>query len=454
MCDVLGEQDDKLINFSALLDRLRREQPAGKKVLVFSYYADTIQYLQESLQNYYQRDDLKLVGAFTSGKTKGQIENLAKRFSPSSKGGSDEVKRDGELDILFATDVLSEGQNLQDCGLLVNFDLHWNPVRMIQRNGRINRLGSEHSDVFIYNMHPDVDLEEYLSLVNRLERKIDRIRYTVGTDQSVLGEDANPIEYVDDMENDLAHTTETLALYDDQLASEVLATLDDDSDLLSEDEFISDLRQFERTASADEKSAVMSIPEGKWGLLSRDGAAALGNAQALSLVRVTGRTNASAQDFISHIFVSTTDSVGAVETIEALRSIRAGVSESAKTSDDINLPRARVAKRALQVAVTHTKTVPSFFRLTPSITRVLDALKQASPLTELHEGLRKVSTKQESKRAKSLTDRGNRDLKQMGRLATETISHLEDFAQQMALKPKLEKFVLESGVTGGLHFGR
>jgi hypothetical protein len=99
MCDVLGRQDDKLINFSALLDRLRREQPAGKKILVFSYYADTVQYLEEALGKYYSREDLKQVAEFTSGKTKAQIETLAKRFSPVSKSGEDEVKRNGELDI-------------------------------------------------------------------------------------------------------------------------------------------------------------------------------------------------------------------------------------------------------------------------------------------------------------------------------------------------------------------
>lgn len=86
---------------------------------------------------------------------------------------------------------------MQDAGILVNYDLHWNPVRMIQRNGRINRLGSTYDEVLIANARPNDDLETYLKLVRRLERKIDTINSTVGNDQSILGEEANPIEFND-----------------------------------------------------------------------------------------------------------------------------------------------------------------------------------------------------------------------------------------------------------------
>jgi superfamily II DNA/RNA helicase len=454
MCDVLGKQDDKLINFSALLDRLRREQPAGKKILIFSYYADTVQYLEEYLGNYYSRDDLKQVAEFTSGKTKRQIESLAKRFSPISKGGAEEVERHGELDILFATDVLSEGQNLQDCGILVNFDLHWNPVRMIQRNGRINRLGSVFNDVYIYNIHPDVDLEEYLALVNRLERKIDRIRFTVGTDQSVLGEEANPIEYVDDLDAASGELELTFDLYVADSAEQALKELDDDKDLMSEDEFVMDLREFERSATSFELAELGRIPEGKWGKLTIDAASKLENAAALSLVRIQGIMHGTDQRFENHIFVTTTDSVGPVETMDALAAIRTNRIQSTSTQDGLNHNRASIARRAEQVAKAHARTTPTYFRLTPTATRVLDAMKQQSPATDLHEALRKVTTKQDSKRAKALVDRANRDLKTEGVIAPGTASEFESLATSLLRKEVPVKTFGEDGVKGVLHFGR
>ena len=153
-------------------------------MIVFSFYADTIEYLRDNLPKYMDVDFLQGV-AFLSGKDTKEIEQMTNRFSPKSKGYTLQPN-ETELHTLFATDVLSEGQNLQDSGLLVNYDLHWNPVRMIQRNGRINRLGSQHEEVTIVNMYPTDDLEIYLKLVSTLEKKINRIKNSVGTDQSIL----------------------------------------------------------------------------------------------------------------------------------------------------------------------------------------------------------------------------------------------------------------------------
>ena len=454
MCEVLGERDDKLLNFSALLERLRREQPAGKKILVFSYYADSIQYLEDKLKDYYSRDDLTQVAAFTSGRTKAQTETLAKRFSPISKGGAEDIKREGELDILFATDVLSEGQNLQDCGLLVNFDLHWNPVRMIQRNGRINRLGSTHSNVYIYNIHPDVDLEEYLALVNRLERKIDRIRFTVGTDQSVLGEEANPIEYVDDLDSARSEVEQTLGLYEPTNADENLKLLEDDRDMLSEDEFVMDLRHFEKNAPHALKLEVEKIPMGKWGALSTEGAKKLHGARALALVRVQGTLNGSSQEFVNHIFISTEASVGPVETMDALAAIRVNEDTRYLTTDDLNLDRSQISKRSIQVARAHQRNLPNFFRMTPSVIRVLDAIKRQAPEIDLHETLKKISTKQESRKAKSLVNRANRDLKQLELVLPETLNEVELFVRGFDSKSLHEKEIPQDGITGVLFYGR
>jgi ERCC4-related helicase len=454
MCDVLGGRDDKLASFADLLHRLRQEEPAGKKILVFSYYADTIQYLEENLSTYYSRDDLREVSAFTSGKTKSQIELLAKRFSPISKGGFEEVKSNGEIDLLFATDVLSEGQNLQDCGLLVNFDLHWNPVRMIQRNGRINRLGSPHPEVYIYNIHPDIDLEEYLALVRRLERKIDRIRFTVGTDQSILGEAANPIEFVDDLDAASADISMTLGLYNPSGAERVLSELDDDRDLMSEDEFVLDLRFFDKHASAEERFELAQIPDGKWGRLSNEGAKKIGDVQSLALLRVRGETSSSGGSFENHIFVSGAEYFGAVEAMSALAAIRADRTDTWSEIDTISVDRNRTAKRAREIARSHSLLTPSHFRLTPTVTRALDATKRQAPEIELHEALRKVSTKQESRKARRLIDLANKEIKQIGVISQNTLAELGLFSEAMKDKTVLTKVIDESGITGVLYFGR
>ena len=453
MCDTLGKTDDKLRSFAKLLTSLRQNRPAGGKVLVFSYYADTIQYLQDALSKYYKVEQLSPIAEFTNGKNKRQIEQLAKRFSPKSKGGFEEVARDGELDILFATDVLSEGQNLQDCGTLINFDLHWNPVRMIQRNGRINRLGSEFETVYVHNIHPDVNLDEYLTLVTRLERKIDKIRYTVGTDQSVLGESANPIEYVDELDLGSSESQVLSSLYQPEHAAEAFALLDDDADLLSEDEFIMDLRAFDAQASDKEKELVRKIPLGKWGRLNSQASAALDNAQALALVSVVGTIAETEEAFENHIFVSTTDSVGAVETMKALTALRVDRTFESDSRDDLNLDRARIASRSLQVARSHVKSEASFFRVTPSVSRVLDALKRVSSDTDFYAALRKVTTKQESKKVRALIDRANRELRE-GQLMPQTILAFETLADVMGLKLMPVKSVSADGIQGVLYFGR
>lgn len=452
LCDTLGESDDKLLAFSKLVKQIISENKAGRKILVFSYYADTIDYLKQQLPILLDVPEFASKAAFTSGHNKSQIEELARRFSPKSKGGHD-VTPEEELDFLFSTDVLSEGQNLQDCGVLVNFDLHWNPVRMIQRNGRINRLGSEHQAVFIHNMHPEVNLDEYLALVARLERKIDRIRYTVGTDQSVLGEEANPIEFIDDIEGARAEN-QLVKMYNPEDASAVLDGFDDDDDLLSEDEFIIDLRAFERDASESDKTAVRRIPIGKWGYLPEHSAKEIGAVEALALIRVSGTTVGENETFTNHIFISTTDSWGPVETMDALRAIRVSASEKSSLRDQINLDRGLIALRSKQVAKTHAKSNVSTFRITPSTTRALDEISRQAPQLDFHDSLKRIATKQDQKQAKKLIERTNRDIKQYGTVLDSTIELATKFCDRMMKAHVPEKTISDEGVVGVLFYAR
>jgi hypothetical protein len=126
-----------------------------------------------------------------TGDTKSKLrQEKVKCFAPLSNCQNEELKvyQQKEIDILICTDVLSEGQNLQDAGVVVNYDLHWNPVRMIQRAGRIDRLGTNYEKLLIYNCFPEEGLEDLLGLVQRLQERIASIDKTVGLDGSVLGE--------------------------------------------------------------------------------------------------------------------------------------------------------------------------------------------------------------------------------------------------------------------------
>jgi superfamily II DNA/RNA helicase len=188
--------------------------------------------------------------------SKSEIEDYAKRFAPVSK--KYQLKNgEKEIDFLIATDKLSEGQNLQDCGMIINYDLHWNPVRMIQRNGRINRLGSKHEEIFIYNFRPEEQLESYLQLVRKLEDKINLIRYTIGTDQSILDEDPEPQDY-----------TEDLYSRDEKKRLAAFQKIFETSELLAaEDLFMDDLRAFDRNEefALTYKEQIKNMPKGKWG---------------------------------------------------------------------------------------------------------------------------------------------------------------------------------------------
>lgn len=243
----LIEHDNKLVQLADKLDEL-----AGKKVLIFTYFADTMTYLRDKLPELLRK---KRNIEFAIG-SKYEIENYACRFAPVAK--KYELKEgEAEINVLVATDKLSEGQNLQDCGIIINFDLHWNPVRMIQRNGRINRLGSIFDEIFIYNFRPTEQLESYLQLVNKLQSKIDLIRYTIGSDQSVLDEEPMPQDF-----------TEDLYSRDEKKRIAALKRIQETSELIgAEDLFMDNLREFYRNESyTDEyKQSIFEMPKGKWG---------------------------------------------------------------------------------------------------------------------------------------------------------------------------------------------
>jgi Helicase conserved C-terminal domain len=164
-----------------LLSRLETAQFKDGKTLIFTQYADTARYLYDNLNPDGLRTDIDVI--YSGDKSKARIVGrFAPRANPEYRFGVGET----ELMTVVATDVLAEGLNLQDCNKVVNYDLHWNPVRLIQRFGRIDRIGSDHDVIFAFNFLPELGIERNLHLRERLAIRIQEIHDTIGEDAAVL----------------------------------------------------------------------------------------------------------------------------------------------------------------------------------------------------------------------------------------------------------------------------
>ncbi|MEO5509205.1 MAG: DEAD/DEAH box helicase [Longimicrobiales bacterium] len=179
-----ASRDDKV----ARLRGLAFHTLPAEKLLVFTEFRDTATYLWEQLRGHGGVALIHGGGAWLGTGVAGRSA-VIRRFAPRASSASRVHVRE-EVRILIATDVMSEGLNLQDCGHVVSYDLPWNPVRLMQRLGRIDRLGSLHDIIHVYNFLPDRDLEEYLSLLRRLRQKLRFIEMAEGADRPVLDSDA------------------------------------------------------------------------------------------------------------------------------------------------------------------------------------------------------------------------------------------------------------------------
>lgn len=172
------EQDAK---FQKLKEVLNKSPLKKGKRLIFSQYADTAQYLFDNLNPDGKRDDIDVI--YSGDKS---VERVVGRFAPKANPEYKFVGDESELSTVIATDVLSEGLNLQDCDKMINYDLHWNPVRLIQRFGRIDRIGSEHEKVYGFNFLPETGLDKNLGLREKLHNRIQEIHETIGEDAKIL----------------------------------------------------------------------------------------------------------------------------------------------------------------------------------------------------------------------------------------------------------------------------
>jgi superfamily II DNA or RNA helicase len=201
--DVTVARDAKLAELKALIRQkilnptTNKDGKLNRKVLVFTAFADTADYLYRALKQW-AMDELRVNIAMVSG---GAVEirttfgrndytHILTNFSPGSKnrGKMRSMPQDGEIDVLIATDCISEGQNLQDCDYLINYDIHWNPVRIIQRFGRIDRIGSRNNGVQLVNFWPTKDLDNYITLRDRVEARMALVDIAATSEDNLLQE--------------------------------------------------------------------------------------------------------------------------------------------------------------------------------------------------------------------------------------------------------------------------
>ena len=205
MEQVRPEEDAKLHHLKALIES-KIDTPlnqGNKKVLIFTAFADTANYLYENLAPALRQDRGLHTGRVTgSGSPKTTLDkqydfqSVLTLFAPRAKEKQLVLPEEpAEIDVLIGTDCISEGQNLQDCDYLVNFDIHWNPVRVIQRFGRIDRIGSPNTQIQLVNYWPDISLDQYINLKERVENRMVITDITATGDDNVLSAKSTDIAY-------------------------------------------------------------------------------------------------------------------------------------------------------------------------------------------------------------------------------------------------------------------
>ena len=206
---VVPERDAKLADLRRVIqDKCERPvNPGNRKVLIFTAFADTAEYLYQHLAPWAKRT-LGIESAVVTGSGRNQttISSLRKdfgsiltAFAPRAKERPEEFAQEGTIDLLIGTDCISEGQNLQDCDWLINYDIHWNPVRIIQRFGRIDRIGSPNQQIQLVNFWPNMELEEYINLEQRVSGKMVLLDVSASGEENLIeaqsGNPMNDLEY-------------------------------------------------------------------------------------------------------------------------------------------------------------------------------------------------------------------------------------------------------------------
>lgn len=206
IADITPEHDAKLQELFGMIRR-KIQSPineGNQKIIIFTAFSDTADYLYANVSPFVKKEfdlDTAEITGTVDGKTtipglRADLSSVLTRFSPRSKGLDVPPGKGAELDVLIATDCISEGQNLQDCDYLINYDIHWNPVRIIQRFGRIDRIGSKNERIQLVNFWPDMDLDEYINLKSRVETRMRiSVMTSTGDDDLLNPEEKGDLEY-------------------------------------------------------------------------------------------------------------------------------------------------------------------------------------------------------------------------------------------------------------------
>lgn len=207
MCYVTPDRDLKLQKLIEIVeDKIEHPfNPGNRKILIFSAFADTTNYLYENLApmllEKYGLYSARIQGASSGNATniRGEkdTDRLLTLFSPISKERdvAFPAEKDLNIDVLIATDCVSEGQNLQDCDICINYDIHWNPVRIVQRFGRIDRIGSKNQYIQLVNFWPNVSLDEYINLNARVENRMTLVDATATGDDNIIASEQADLDY-------------------------------------------------------------------------------------------------------------------------------------------------------------------------------------------------------------------------------------------------------------------
>lgn len=256
---ITPDRDAKLAQLKELIQAkvqnptVNREGKANRKVLVFTAFADTATYLYDNLRQWARQELGVHIAAVTGGAKADQttlgrsdFNHILTNFSPISKRRAQiaRMPQDAEIDLLIATDCISEGQNLQDCDYLVNYDIHWNPVRIIQRFGRIDRIGSLNEAVQLVNFWPTPDLNKYIKLKNRVEARMALVDIAATNEDNLL----KPEDVQELIEDELKYRDKQLLRLKDEVLD--LEDFSDETVALSEftlDDFRIELSKYIET---------------------------------------------------------------------------------------------------------------------------------------------------------------------------------------------------------------
>lgn len=262
------KRDKKLIVLKERICKKVKETPyneGNKKVLVFSAFADTVEYLYKNLA-----DEMLPYGIYTAcvtgkgvktnnGNIDADFNSVLCAFSPMSKMKK-EISAEKQIDLLIGTDCISEGQNLQDCDTVINFDIQWNPVSLIQRFGRIDRIGSQNTHIQMINFFPNMELNEYLGLEARVKGKMTTLNLVSTGDEDVLTPEMNDFNF---RRKQLERLREEVIDIED--ANDSISLTD-----LNMNEYLNELSEFIQNASE-----VKKVPKGVYSVTDDDNKGAL-----------------------------------------------------------------------------------------------------------------------------------------------------------------------------------